>query len=170
MIWLEFVLPFFLLIHFDLFYFVKLRYSFLVALRISAGLIILLFKPWLRLVRACLLVFSVSGPLFIDCDLFELFLLFSIDCDLFESLYLFNFTSLFPLFFIPMACGPPSSITPTPSTVRLTFIIILQPITTIWYHYSFQDFLNDPFASEFNPHPSIAHLYWITVRNSNSKQ
>ena len=63
-----------------------------------------------------------------------------------------------------MACG---LIIDNISTSRAQSIPV---VTTIRYHYSYQDFLDDDFADEFNPHPSIAHLYWIAVRNPNSKQ
>lgn len=52
-----------------------------------------------------------------------------------------------------MACGPIIDNIPTSRTQSVAVV------TTVRYHYSYQDFLDDDFADEFNPHPSIAHLY-----------
>jgi hypothetical protein len=79
-------------------------------------------------------------------------------------LFVFDFTSLILLPFISMTCGPIIDNIPISRTWSIPVV------TTIRYHYSYQDFLDDDFADEFNPHPSIAHLYWIAVHNPNSKQ
>ena len=52
-----------------------------------------------------------------------------------------------------MACGPANDNIPTTRGQSVAVV------TAVRYNLSYQDFLNDDFADEFNPHPSIAHLY-----------
>ena len=90
-----------------------------------------------------------------DCDLFESFLLLLLLTAISSSHFIIRSTSL-PLPYLPlysMACGP------LIDNITTSHVQSIPVVTTIRYHYSFQDFLNDDFTDEFNPHPSIAHLY-----------
>jgi hypothetical protein len=115
----------------------------------------------------CLWITCVYTPLFeLTCMLFWLVSLWAV-----LALIYFDFGWLMtfqPLVFIELLvvnlfiywdfmAGAPA-ITSTPTPPPATFIVtLIIPQSTTTYHYSFQDFLNDPNALFFNPHPSIAH-------------